>query len=104
VGQEWESDQRVILFVKMKSADNERAGLLTEELKQAVKTRIRDAVSPRHVPAFIFQVPEIPYTRNLKKVEIAVKRTIENQPVTNKDALVNPECLEHFKNIPELAK
>jgi acetoacetyl-CoA synthetase len=98
VGQEWESDQRVILFVKMKT------GSLTPELKQAVSRRIRDSVSPRHVPAFIFQVPDIPYTRNLKKVEIAVKRTIQNEPVTNRDALVNPECLEHFRNIPELSK
>lgn len=98
VGQEWEGDQRVILFVKMKT------GSLTDELKQAVSKRIRDSVSPRHVPAFIFPVPDIPYTRNLKKVEIAVKRTIQNEPVSNRDALVNPECLEYFKNIPELSK
>jgi len=96
VGQEWQNDQRVILFVKMKQ------GSLTEDLKKQISQKIRDSVSPRHVPAYIFQVPDIPYTRNLKKVELAVKRVIQDEPVTNRDALVNPECLEFYKNIPEL--
>ncbi len=98
VGQEWENDQRVILFVKMKH------GELNADLKKAISQKIRDTVSPRHVPAFIFQVPDVPYTRNLKKVELAVKRTIQDEPVTNRDALANPECLEFYKNIPELRR
>ncbi|MBL8020604.1 MAG: acetoacetate--CoA ligase [Leptospirales bacterium] len=98
IGQEWENDQRVILFVKMKN------GTLSEDIKKQISKKIRDTISPRHVPAFIFQTPDVPYTRNLKKVELAVKRTVQNEPVTNRDALVNPECLEYFKNIPELQK
>lgn len=98
IGQEWDNDQRVILFVKMKS------GTLSDDLKKQISKKIRDTISPRHVPAFIFQTPDVPYTRNLKKVELAVKRTVQNEPVTNRDALVNPECLEYFKNIPELQK
>ncbi|MCE9600156.1 MAG: acetoacetate--CoA ligase [Spirochaetia bacterium] len=98
IGQEWDNDQRVILFVKMKN------GTLTDDLKSEISKKIKDTISPRHVPAFIFQTPDVPYTRNLKKVELAVKRTVQNEPVTNRDALINPECLEYFKNIPELQK
>jgi acetoacetyl-CoA synthetase len=97
VGQDWKNDVRVILFVKMAEG---------VELTQAVKTKIRHNIrtnaSPRHVPAKIIQVADIPYTLNMKKVEIAVKKVIQNQPVTNKDALSNPEALHCFANIQEL--
>jgi len=97
VGQDWKNDVRVILFVKMAEG---------VDLTQAVKTKIRQTIrtnaSPRHVPAKIIQVADIPYTLNMKKVEIAVKKVIQNQPVTNKDALSNPEALNCFANIQEL--
>ena len=97
VGQNWKNDVRVILFVKMS------AGMkLTEDLKQKVKHDIRANASPRHVPAKIVEVPDIPYTLNMKKVELAVKKIIEGLPVLNKDALRNPEALEFYANIKEL--
>ena len=97
VGQNWENDVRVILFVKM--ADGHQ---LTDELKQHIKKVIRSEASPRHVPAKIIEVPDIPYTLNMKKVELAVKKMIENQPVKNKDALKNPEALDFYQDIQEL--
>jgi acetoacetyl-CoA synthetase len=97
VGQNWNNDVRVILFVKM--ADGVE---LTEAIKHKIKATIRTNASPRHVPAKIIPVADIPYTLNMKKVEIAVKRTIQNQPVSNKDALINPEVLDCYANIKEL--
>ncbi|MDA3894889.1 MAG: acetoacetate--CoA ligase [Desulfobacteraceae bacterium] len=97
IGQSWNSDVRVILFVMM--ADDIE---LTDELKQKIKTLIRSNASPRHVPAKIIAVPDIPYTLNMKKVELAVKKMIENKPVLNKDALKNPEALEFYSGIEEL--
>jgi acetoacetyl-CoA synthetase len=98
VGQDWQGDVRVILFVVLKD------GLpLTEELKNKIRTVIRTNTSPRHVPAKIIAVPGIPYTLNMKKVEIAVKKMIQNEPVLNRDALANPGVLDYFKDIPELA-
>jgi acetoacetyl-CoA synthetase len=99
VGQDFNDDIRVILFVKM--AEN---AALTDELKNRLKKAIRENASPRHVPALIIEVPDIPYTLNMKKVEIAVKKVIEGKPVKNKDALLNPQALDHYANIPELAK
>jgi acetoacetyl-CoA synthetase len=97
VGQNWNNDVRVILFVKMAEGVE-----LTEAIKHKIKTTIRTNASPRHVPAKIIPVADIPYTLNMKKVEIAVKRTIQNQPVSNKDALINPEVLDCYANIKEL--
>ncbi len=97
IGQNWKNDVRVILFVKMNPGHK-----LDEELKKRVKKAIRDGASPRHVPDKIIEVPDIPYTLNMKKVEIAVRKIIHNEEVKNKDALRNPECLEFFKDIPEL--
>ena len=97
VGQSWENDVRVILFVKM--ADGHH---LTDELKQHIKKVIRSEASPRHVPAKIIEVPDIPYTLNMKKVELAVKKMIENKPVKNKDALKNPEALDFYQDMEEL--
>jgi acetoacetyl-CoA synthetase len=100
VGQSWKGDQRIILFVKLKPGHK-----LTEELKDKIRRALRENASPRHVPAKILEAPDIPYTFNMKKVEIAVTNIIHGRPVTNRDALVNPESLEYFEKIlPELQK
>jgi acetoacetyl-CoA synthetase len=97
VGQEWQNDSRVILFVKMKSSYD-----LTDELQQRIRKNIRWNASPRHVPAKIIEVPDIPYTLNMKKVELAVQKMIHGREVKNKDALKNPEALNFFADIKEL--
>ena len=97
VGQDWKNDIRVILFVKL--ADGIE---LTDELKNKIKQTIRTNASPRHVPAKILSVPDVPYTLNMKKVELAVKKVIQGQEVLNKDALSNPQVLDHYANIEEL--
>lgn len=97
IGHTWKSDVRVVLFVMM--ADGIE---LTDELKKKIKNLIRSNASPRHVPAKIISVPDIPYTLNMKKVELAVKKMIENKPVLNKDALKNPEALDFYAGIEEL--
>jgi acetoacetyl-CoA synthetase len=75
---------------------------LSEELKSRIRQTIREHASPRHVPAKIVEVPDIPYTLNMKKVELAVKKVIHNQEVKNRDALKNPESLDFFAEISEL--
>jgi acetoacetyl-CoA synthetase len=97
IGQDWKNDVRVILFVQMAPGFE-----LTEPLKQKIRQTIRVNASPRHVPAKIIAVPEIPYTLNMKKVELAVKNMIESKPVINKDALKNPEALKYYAGIAEL--
>jgi len=97
VGQNWKNDVRVVLFVKMKSDYS-----LTNELKDKIRKTIRSNVSPRHVPAKIIDVPDIPYTLNMKKVELAVKKTIQGEAVLNKDALKNPEVLDYFVDLDAL--
>ncbi|MCF8039457.1 MAG: acetoacetate--CoA ligase [Desulfohalobiaceae bacterium] len=97
IGQDWKNDVRVILFVKPAPGQE-----LTDELKSRIVSTIRTHASPRHVPAKIIQVPDIPYTLNMKKVELAVKKVIQGKTVSNKDALKNPECLDYFADMPEL--
>lgn len=97
VGQRWESDERVLLFVRLGEGE-----ALTEELRERISRTIRENASPRHVPAKIIQVADIPYTINMKKVELAVRSVIHGEPVKNLDALANPESLELFMNLPEL--
>ncbi len=97
VGQRWNNDVRVILFVKMAKGFN-----LNEDLINRIKKDIRLNASPRHVPAKIIAVPDIPYTLNMKKVELAVKKVIHGQEVKNKDALKNPEALDFFSDLEEL--
>jgi acetoacetyl-CoA synthetase len=97
VGQRWEGDERVILFVKMAAE-----GELTEELRERLRLAIRENVSPRHVPAKIIRIADIPYTINMKKVELAVRNVIHGEPVKNRDALANPEALELYRDLPEL--
>ncbi|MCP4909993.1 MAG: acetoacetate--CoA ligase [Bacteroidetes bacterium] len=94
VGHKIDGDEEVVLFVKLKNGSN-----LDEELEKNLRSSIKNNCSPRHVPSIIIQVPDIPYTINGKKVEIAIKKIIHGQPIGNKDALANPECLEHFKGI-----
>jgi len=97
IGQNWHNDVRVILFVKMAEGFE-----LTDEIKNKIKATIRTNASPRHVPAKIITVPDVPYTLNMKKVELAVKKVVQGQPVLNKDALGNPEVLAYYADIPEL--
>jgi acetoacetyl-CoA synthetase len=97
VGQNWKNDVRVVLFVKLAPGFK-----LNDELKDKIKQTIRSNASPRHVPAKILSIPDVPYTLNMKKVELAVKKVIQGQPVLNKDALSNPEALEYYENIKEL--
>ncbi len=97
IGQNWKNDVRVVLFVKLASGVE-----LTDALKNKIKATIRTNASPRHVPQKIIAVPAIPYTLNMKKVELAVKKIIEGKPVLNKDALSNPEALDYYADLPEL--
>ncbi len=99
VGQEWQQDVRVVLFVVMKEGYP-----LTEQLRQKIFAEIRRGASPRHVPAVILEVPEIPYTLNMKKVELAVNKVIHGREVNNKDALKNPLALNFFANREELRR
>jgi acetoacetyl-CoA synthetase len=97
IGQNWKNDVRVVLFVKMAEGQE-----LTEDLKTKIKKTLRSNASPRHVPAKIVAVPDVPYTLNMKKVELAVKKVIEGQAVLNRDALRNPEALDFYAGIKEL--
>ncbi|MFT5698711.1 MAG: acetoacetyl-CoA synthetase [Desulforhopalus sp.] len=97
VGHKWQNDSRVVLFVKMKSSSR-----LTDDLQQKIRKNIRGNASPRHVPTKIIEVPDIPYTLNMKKVELAVQKMIHGREVKNKDALKNPESLDFFADIKEL--
>ena len=100
VGQNWKGDQRIILFVKLASGYS-----LTEELKNKIRRSLRENASPRHVPALIMEAPDIPYTFNMKKVEVAVTNIINGKPVLNRDALANPESLDYFEKIlPKLQR
>ncbi|HET8552415.1 MAG TPA: acetoacetate--CoA ligase [Gammaproteobacteria bacterium] len=97
VGQEWGDDTRIVLFVKL------RPGVeLDDELRARIRKIIRDNTSPRHVPAKIVAVADIPRTISGKIVELAVTRVIHGRPVKNIDALANPEALEHYRNLSEL--
>ncbi|QOD81451.1 acetoacetate--CoA ligase [Chromobacterium haemolyticum] len=97
VGQQWQDDERVLLFVRL------RAGArLDEDLQQRIKTQIKTGASPRHVPAKIIAVADIPKTISGKIVELAVKNVIHGLPVSNVTALANPEALKLFENLDEL--
>ena len=100
IGQNWEGEQRIILFVKLAQGVT-----LTKELKDKITKTLREKASPRHVPAIIMEMPEAPYTMNMKKVESAVTNIIHGRPVSNRDALMNPQVLDYFEKIvPELQK
>lgn len=98
IGQVWQDDVRVVLFVVL------RPGLVLEEtLTAKIKSTIRQETTPRHVPAKVIQVPEIPRTISGKIVELAVREVVHGRPVKNKDALANPMALAHFANLEALS-
>ncbi len=94
VGQQWHDDQRVILFVKLAPG-----ATLTDDLRAEIRKTLRENASPRHVPALILETPDIPYTLNLKKVESAVGNIMNGRPVSNREALVNPDSLDYYYGI-----
>ena len=97
VGQDWRSDVRVILFVRLR-----QDATLDEQLAQSIKREIRENASPRHVPAKVIQVADLPRTLNGKIAELAVRNVIHRETVKNRDALSNPEALDLFRDLPEL--
>ncbi|MDB2352806.1 acetoacetate--CoA ligase [Luminiphilus sp.] len=97
VGQEWDNDVRVVLFVVLTSGT-----VLSDNLRARIANAIRENTTPRHVPAKILEVPDIPRTLSGKIVELAVRNAIHGQPIKNTDALANPEALEAFKGRQEL--
>ena len=97
VGQSWDNDVRIVLFIVLNSKYK-----INEDLLKRIKIKIRKNVSPRHVPAKIIEVDDIPRTKNGKIVELAVKNTIEGNKIKNKEALANPHVLKQYKNLREL--
>jgi acetoacetyl-CoA synthetase len=98
VGQDRDDDVRVVLFVVMQPGR-----ILDDAVRDEIRRVIREHASPRHVPAVILEVPDIPRTLSGKIVELAVREVIHGRPVDNSDALANPEALDHFRDRPELA-
>ena len=101
IGQDWPpqnpSDVRVVLFVKL------REGLaLDDELVRRIRQTIRDNTTPRHVPAKVLQVADIPRTKSGKIVELAVRNVVHGRAVKTQEALANPEALAHFRDRAEL--
>lgn len=97
IGQTWQGDIRVVLFVKLLNDI-----ILTETLIESIKRHIRDNTTPRHVPSKIVQVSDIPRTKSGKLVELAVRNIVHGEPVKNIESLANPEALENFRSRPEL--
>jgi acetoacetyl-CoA synthetase len=97
IGQNWDDDVRVVLFVR--PADGVT---LDKDLEQRIRAKIRSGASPRHVPAKIVAVRDIPRTKSGKITELAVRDVVHGRTVKNKEALANPEALEFYKDIPEL--
>lgn len=97
IGQEWDGDVRIVLFVRLRDGTR-----LDAALTDTIKKQIRDGASPRHVPAKIVAVADIPRTRSGKITEIAVREVVHGRPVKNTEALSNPEALDQYKNLPEL--
>jgi acetoacetyl-CoA synthetase len=97
IGQDWEGDVRVVLFVRLRDGVT-----LDESLSAKIKRTVRENTTPRHVPAKILQVADIPRTKSGKIVELAVRNVVHGEPVKNIEALANPEALEHFRARPEL--
>jgi acetoacetyl-CoA synthetase len=97
IGQDWQDDVRVVLFVRLKPTCT-----LDEALQKTIREAIRRNTSPRHVPAKIIQVADLPRTISGKLVELAVRNVVHGKPVKNIDALANPEALDYFRDLPEL--
>ena len=97
IGQSWSDDIRVVLFVVMAEGKT-----LDDTLRSKIKARIRSEASPRHVPAVIVQVKDIPRTKSGKISELAVRDVVEGRPIKNTSALANPEALDHYRNLEAL--
>ena len=97
IGQDWDNDVRVVLFVRLRDDLT-----LEESLAKKIKEQIRRNTTPRHVPSKVIQVADIPRTKSGKIVELAVRNVVHDNPVKNLEALANPEALEHFRDIAEL--
>lgn len=97
IGQDWQDDVRVVLFVRMKDGFS-----LTDSIEKTIKETIRANTTPRHVPSKIIEIADIPRTISGKIVELAVRNVVHNRPVKNTDALANPEALELYRDIPAL--
>ena len=102
IGQQWQDDVRVVLFVVL-APELQKDGM-TDELRQKIRQQIRANCTPRHVPAKVIAVPELPRTISGKLVELAVRNVVHGDPVKNTDALANPQALAHFKDIEELGR
>jgi acetoacetyl-CoA synthetase len=99
IGQQWQGDERIVLFVRLRDGVD-----LTPALEHEIRQSIRANATPRHVPARIVQVAEIPRTRSGKIVELAVRDVVHGRDVPNREALANPAALEHFRNRDELSR
>ena len=97
ISQEWKNDIRAILFVKMAKGYG-----LDEEMKDRIKKTLYENASPKHVPAKIISVPDIPYTLNMKKAELAIRQIIQGQKILNRDALRNPDALDFYAGLKEM--
>jgi len=97
IGQPWQNDERIILFVKLTEGFE-----FNDDLARKIKTLIKENATPRHVPAKVVPIADIPYTINMKKVEIAVRKIIQGEEVKNREALANPESLDLYKDLSEL--
>ncbi|HJQ62831.1 MAG TPA: acetoacetate--CoA ligase, partial [Burkholderiales bacterium] len=98
IGQQWNNDVRIVLFVRLRDGR-----VLDASLIERMRSEIRTHTTPRHVPAKIIQVADIPRTKSGKIVELAVRNIVHGLPVKNVEALANPEALAHFRSLPELA-
>jgi acetoacetyl-CoA synthetase len=99
IGQRWENDERIVLFVRLRDGIT-----LSPELEERIRQQIRRNATPRHVPARIVQVTDIPRTKSGKIVELAVRDVVHGRDVRNKEALANPEALDQFVSREELTR
>ncbi|TIN85177.1 MAG: acetoacetate--CoA ligase, partial [Mesorhizobium sp.] len=99
IGQDFDNDVRVVLFVRLAAGAQ-----LDENLEKRIRAKIRSGASPRHVPARIVAVSDIPRTKSGKITELAVRDVVHGRAIKNKEALANPEALDLFKNLPQLAE
>ena len=99
VGQRWQGDERIVLFVRLRPGTE-----LHDALRQKIKQQIRTNTTPRHVPAKILAVTDIPRTRSNKIAELAVRAAIHGEPIKNTEALANPDSLAEYRDRPELTE
>ena len=99
VGQYWENDTRIILFIKLRTQYQ-----MSKDLEIEISNNIKEKLSRRHVPSHIIQVSDIPKTRSGKIAELTVRDTINGEPIKNIEALANPECLSQYQDIAEIKK